>query len=178
MLSNILKSVKIKTAKGIKFQRLLFLSIVLYLTIFINSIAECGNVGESLSITELENLLESLTIEEQTELRQRYFDIAVNKGRDLEALYDEPTTSIVKWQAVVIFVIGTGILFLISRYGDRIVDMIRESSVTVIKEVVNISNASIEFFSNQDLIQHVSQHPEDLNTLQNLIIEIQKSRTS
>ena len=99
------------------------------------------------------------------------FDAVIN-------LHDEPTTSIVKWQAVVIFVIGTGILFLISRYGDRIVDMIRESSVTVIKEVVNISNASIEFFSNQDLIQHVSQHPEDLNTLQNLIIEIQKSRTS
>lgn len=143
MLSHILKSTnfKITIAKGLKFQRLLLLCAILYLSTFTINIAECGNVGEALPVAELESLIECLTFEDQAELRQRYFDIAVKHRKGLEALHDEPPTSSVKWQAVVIFTIGTGVLFLISRYGDLFLDLIRESSSTVAREAINIGRA-------------------------------------
>lgn len=110
-------------------------------------------------------------------MRQKYFDIAVKQGSNLEALHEEPITYDVNWQAVLIFAIGTGVLFLISRYGDVILDMIRESSSTVVRETINISKASVEFFTNQNMLLHASQYPENYNLLRNLILDIKHGRT-
>lgn len=50
------------------------------------TLAECKNVFKLLSIAELENLIENLNIEEYAKLRQRYFEYAIVRSKELKEL--------------------------------------------------------------------------------------------
>lgn len=52
-----------------------------------------------------------------------------------------------KGETVVIFAIGTGVLFLKSQYEDLMLEMIKESSSMIIYSSIEISPLTLEFFT-------------------------------